>query len=187
VTRIGHDEAQAFAMLRSCSVTNDRAVVAERAVLPISDVWEIRLSTGDVVQHITYAEGQQPATVLASTDGRYVAEVGATATAVVDLGNGATVAHLGGRAVAFSANARLMVMEDRVMDWTTGRTLWTAPSGYASTFADGEPLTSAVAVDVMTGQGSAGQPPLSQLWLVRADSSVKHIADGAMPSFVTVN
>ncbi|HEY1421374.1 MAG TPA: hypothetical protein VGG90_11795 [Candidatus Dormibacteraeota bacterium] len=185
VAKVGHDEAQAFALLRSCSVTNDIAVVAQRAVLPISDVWAIRISTGEVVQHLAYAQGQQPGAVVVASDGRWMAEV-TTSTSVVDLSSGAAVGHLDGAAVAFSSNGRVLVMEDRVVDWTTNRKLWSSPAGFSAAFVAGEPSTSTVAVDVMTGQGSAGQAPLSQLWLV-ADSFVKHIADGAVPSFVTVN
>lgn len=62
VAQIGHDEAQAFALLRSCSVVKDVAVVAQRAVLPISDAWLIRLSTGKIVGHFPYQQGVEPGT-----------------------------------------------------------------------------------------------------------------------------
>ncbi len=86
VAEIGHDEAQAFALLRSCSVGKDVAIGAQRAVLPISDVGVIRISTGGIIRHLAYQQGAPPGIVVASPNGSLIATVGSTTTDVVDTG-----------------------------------------------------------------------------------------------------
>ena len=184
VAQVGHDEAQAFALLRSCSVANDVAIVAQRAVLPISDVWVVRISTGVIVRHLSYQQGAEPGTVVAAPDGSRIAAAGTATTDIVDTGTGSTAAHLNGQAVAFSGDGNVLVLDDRVVDWRTDRTLWLAPRGFGAIFVGAEPGGSAVAVDVMATQGSSSATTPSQLWLV-ASSTAIHIADGVVPSFVT--
>jgi hypothetical protein len=186
VAQIGHDEAQAFALLRSCSVAKDVAIVAQRAVMPISDVWVIRISTGAIIRHVAYQQGAEPGIVVASPNGSLVATVGSTTTDIADTGTGSTVAHLNGHAVAFSGDGNVLALDDRVVDWRTGHTLWLVPAGFSVIFVLAEPGGSAVALDLMAGQGAASTTPPSQLWLV-ASSTPIHIADGVVPSFVTVN
>ena len=184
VAQVGHDEAQAFALLRSCSVANDVAIVAQRAVLPISDVWVVRISTGVIVRHLSYQQGAEPGTVVAAPDGSRIAAAGTATTDIVDTGTGSTAAHLNGQAVAFSGDGNVLVLDDRVVDWRTDRTLWLAPRGFGAIFVLAEPGGSAVAVDVMATQGSSSATTPSQLWLVALSTAI-HIADGVVPSFVT--
>jgi hypothetical protein len=186
VAQVGHDEAQAFALLRSCSVANDVAIVAQRAVLPISDVWVIRISTGGMVRHLSYQQGAEPGTVVAAPDGSWIATVGIATTDVVDTGTGSTVAHLNGHGVAFSGDGSVLVLDDRVVDWRTDHALWLAPPGFGATFVLAEPGGSAVALDVMANQGTTSATTPSQLWLVSSSMAI-HIADGVVPSFVTTN
>lgn len=184
VAQVGHDEAQAFALLRSCSVANDVAIVAERAVVPISDVWVVRISTGGIVSHLLYKQGAEPGTVVAAPDGSWIAAVGTATTDIVDTGTGSTMAHLNGQGVAFSGDGNVLVLDDRVVDWRTDHTLWLAPHGFGAIFVLAEPSGSAVAVEVMANQGSPSATTPPQLWLV-ASSMAIHIADGVVPSFVT--
>jgi len=186
VAQIGHDEAQAFALLRSCSVANDVAIVAQRAVLPISDVWVIRISTGGIIRHLAYQQGAEPGMVVASPNGGLIAAVGSTTTDVVDTSTGSTVAHLNGHAVAFSGDGNVLVLDDRVVDWRTDHTLWLAPAGFSAIFVLSEPGGAAVAVDLMASQGTSSPSPPSQLWLVVSSTPI-HVADGVVPTFVTVN
>ncbi|HXC77222.1 MAG TPA: hypothetical protein VNU19_09230 [Candidatus Acidoferrum sp.] len=184
VAHVGHDEAQAFALLRSCSVANDVAIVAQRAVLPISDVWVVRISTGGIIRHLSYQQGAEPSTVVAAPDGSWIAAVGTATTEIVDTGTGSTVAHLYGQAVAFSGDGKVLVLGDRVIDWRTDQTLWLAPHGFEAIFVLAEPSGSAVAVDAMGSPGSPTATTPSQLWLVASSMTIR-IADGVVPSFVT--
>jgi hypothetical protein len=57
----------------ACSVKNDRAIASRYSNDGVSDVWVIRLSSGDVVSHRTYAPGRV-ASVVASRDAAWLAE-----------------------------------------------------------------------------------------------------------------
>jgi hypothetical protein len=185
VAQVGHDEAQAFGLLRACSVAKDEAIVAQRAVVPISDVWVVKISTGKIIGHLSYQQGLAPGTVVASPDGSWIAAVGSATTDIVATDTGAVVAHVNGHAVAFSGDGNVLVLDDRVVEWRTDHTLWLVPGGFSVTFVLGEPSGSAVALDLTANQGAPSPtPPPSQLWLVASATAI-HIADGAVPSFVT--
>jgi hypothetical protein len=188
VARVGHDHFQAFALLRVCSVANDLVVVAQRAVMPISDVWVIRLSTGTVVGHRSYPQGGSPGTVVASPDGRLVAAVGSTSSDILTTGSFSRLAQVEGHVIAFSGDGNLVAEDDRVVAWRTGATTWRVPAGFTAVFVLAEPSGAALAIDLQAA--ATPEPPAvavpDQLWLVTA-SAATDVADGIVPAFVTVN
>jgi len=193
VAQVGRDVAQAFAMPRVCSIANDVAIVVQRAVAPISDVWMIKISTGAVLRHIAYPQGAQPGTVVASPDGRLIAAVGSTGSDILDAATGAALGRVQGEVIAFSGDGNLVVLADRIAAWRTGATTWRVPAGYRPIFVLAEPEGPGLAVDAeaaVPAPSTPGlEPPTSvvpQLWLV-TPLTIVHIADGATPTFVTVN
>jgi hypothetical protein len=57
----------------ACSIKNDRAIAVRYSSDGVSELWVIRLSSGEVVSHRTYARGSV-ASVVASRDATYLAE-----------------------------------------------------------------------------------------------------------------
>jgi len=113
-----------------------------------------------------------------------IAAVGATTTDIVDTGTGSTLAHLNGQAVAFSGDGNVLVLDDRAVEWRTDHTLWLAPAGFSAIWVLSEPGGSAVALNLLSNQGTTSPTPPFQLWLVTSSTAI-HIADGVVPSFVT--
>ena len=72
------DLGQTVLNVVSCSVRNDTAIVVRTTVAWPTELWVVRLSDGRTMSHHTYT-AQALATIVASADGRYIAETSSTA------------------------------------------------------------------------------------------------------------
>ena len=123
----------------ACSVLADRAVVVQVNPSPgpdgnlVNQYWVVQLSTGHVLWTHS-VRGRGIAKVVASRDGRYVAEVQATGTTTIYDSNGSAVGHADGSIEAFSWDGSLALVvanggEATVVRWSDGTTIWTVPPG----------------------------------------------------------
>ena len=198
VAQFGQFGGQSGAGPIACSFQNDRAVVVETVIMGASDVWIIKLSTGALLFHRQYANGQTPF-IRASHDGQYLAEqtassngTGFGATVIRRTSDGKEVARLDNQTVvAFSWDGlRVVTMpatgtsapnEARLVEWQSGKVLWRLPgpsgtAGGAAVYALAHPY----GTDMVVGIGPQSADGIDELWLVGANGSAKRIAKGPL-------
>jgi hypothetical protein len=195
VAQAGQNGGQSGPRIVACSYQNDRAVVVEDVIMWTSEVRVVSLSTGALLYQHQYPSGQVASSVVASHDGRYLAEqtVSPADTLIRRTSDGAVVARLAGQAVsAFSWDgSRVITMpaigaadshELRLVDWQRGRILWrlAEPVGIAPDLPYVSTLARPGGTDVVVGiaADSTGGSPAEQLWLVHADGTVTQVAKG---------
>nr|MDQ6947106.1 hypothetical protein [Actinomycetota bacterium] len=158
-----------------------------------------------------YGSGAVASSVVASHDGRYLAEQAISSdaqghqidgeTRIRRTSDGAVVARLSGQSVAtFSWDGSRVITvpalgaadshELRLVDWQHGQTLWrlAEPPGIAPGFAYVFSIPRPGGTDLIVGvaANSTGDSPVDQLWLVRADGAATSVAKGSIfPSFHT--
>jgi hypothetical protein len=140
VARVGMQSAVENVLNVSvCSVLADRAVVVQ--VNPYSSqgantpaqYWVVQLSTGRVLwTHDVRSSGL--AHVVASRDGRYVAEVQSTGATTIYGSTGSAVGRADGSIEAFSWDGSLALVvanggQASMVRWSDGTTIWTVPPG----------------------------------------------------------
>ena len=151
VAQVGTMYQQSGAGVIACSTERDRAVVGQRTSVGTTvQVWVVQLSTGRILS-------TRSGNVVASRDGQYLAEgppTGSSAWTVYDA-SGAVAGHVSGPVQAFSWDGSLVVVGEygarsSVVEWRTGKVIWTSPAG--TMFADvlPEPGGSRLAVGVET-------------------------------------
>jgi hypothetical protein len=126
-------------MASACSVSGDRAVVVQ--VNPytgpdgnmVNQYWVVQLSSGRVLwtHHVS---GTGVAKVVASRDGRYVAEVQSTGPTTIYGPSGSAAGHTNGSVEGFSWDGSLAVVaggdgDATVVKWADGTAIWTVPPG----------------------------------------------------------
>lgn len=210
VAQFGTYGGQSGPEILACSYQNDRAVVVEDVIAWTSEVRVIALSTGAVLFRHQYPSGQVASSVVASHDGRFLAEATMSTdaqghqvsgeTIIRRTSDGAVVGRLAGQAVrAFSWDgSRVITMpglgsadthEVRLVDWQqNGRILWrlAEPAGVAPGYAYVSALPRPGGTDFMVGVAAdgSGQSAVDQLWLVRADGAATAVAKGPIyPGF----
>jgi hypothetical protein len=209
VAQAGQVGGQSGPRIVACSYQNDRAVVVEDVIMWTSEVRVVSLSTGAVLYQHQYPSGQVASSVVASHDGRYLAEQTMSTdaqghqingdTLIRRTSDGSIVARLSGQAVrAFSWDgSRVITMpglgaadthELRLVDWQRGQILWrqAVPAGIAPGYAYVSALARPGGTDVVVGiaADSTGGSPAEQLWLVHADGTVTQVARGPIfPGF----
>jgi hypothetical protein len=211
VAQIGEYGGQTGPQVAACSPLSDRAVVVQNAIMWARDVWVIRLSTGAVLYHHPYGGQQVSTVVVASHDGRYLAEelMSTDAQGMVVFGDtqirrtvdGAVVGRLTGQSVVgFSWDGTRVVTipayqsaapnEVRVLDWQRSQILWRSslPQGAQPGLARVDVLARPDSADLAIAIGltsTNGEPDQYQgLWLVRADGTAKQVVVGQLaPDF----
>jgi hypothetical protein len=121
-----------------CSVLADRAVVIQADPpgpqgSPLNRYWVVQLSTGHVLWTHDLS-GSGIVFVVASRDGRYVAEVHPTGTTTIYDRNGSPVGRVNGSVKAFSWDGSLAIVDGNggpawVVKWRDGTVIWTVPRG----------------------------------------------------------
>jgi hypothetical protein len=139
--------------LAACSVPNDVAILVRTTIAWPAEMWVMRLSDGKVMAHRQFA-GQALASVVATTDGTYVAENAASAqsTVIRRVSDDSLVATLNAsvRVTAFSGDGSLVLgitaMENgsdpsrmAMIDWRSGRYLWRYDGPEAETSVIAQP------------------------------------------------
>jgi hypothetical protein len=209
VGQAGQVGGQSGPRILACSYQNDRAVVAQDVIAWTSEVRVFALSTGALVYQHQYPSGQVASSVVASHDGRYLAEQPVSTNAqglqvygetlIRRTSDGTVVARLAGQAVvAFSWDGSRVITkpaygsvdnrEVRLVDWLHGQTLWrlAEPAGVSPDQAYVFALARPGGTDFMIGVAAdgTGQPPVEKLWLVHANGAATQVAKGPIfPGF----
>jgi hypothetical protein len=172
-----------------CSVLGDRAIVIESDQAQIQ-YWVVQLSSGHVLWTHTFADTcplPLPTSVtacgvpgvVASRDGRYVAEVQPTGITTVLGPNGSPVGYINGWVRAFSWDGSLAVVGGlgrgvaTVIRWSDGTVIWTAPPAIDLGGVQAEPNGTSFAI--LTDAKSPDNPsasPYGVLYLVSSDGRV---------------
>jgi hypothetical protein len=205
VAQAGRVGGQSGPSVAACSYLSDRAVVVENVVAYASELWVFRLTTGALLYHHVYSPGSVDASIVATHDGRYIAEqtnqTDAQGRAVYGgtlirrTSDGLIVARLAGQSVlAFSWDGGRVVTtapwgstlpnQARLVDWQSGRTFWRLPvQGNVSVNVLTKPGGMTMVIGV-GHQDSSGSYPVAQLYLVQADGAARQIASGPLyPAF----
>ncbi len=136
--------------IAACSFKSNRALITRTAVAWPTDWWLVRLSDGAVLRHKAFPPGS-PSNIVGSDDASYIAEnpsqikpdpgfVSAGYTVIRSTADGAEAGRLTEYAVLrFSGDGSLVLAvgkQDlyrtgpaRIIEWRTGRVLWTGPDG----------------------------------------------------------
>jgi len=188
--RVGFD-------ILACSMTSDRAVIADNGMGGTAAVRVIALTTGRLVYQRSY--GAAGVGVISSRDGRYLAEQtttfdaqGQLATAftmirrVVD---GRTVARLDNqRVLRFSWDGTRVVTvpvlsgsDLTLLEWQTSKVIWRQAGDPAMVgrpaFAMSQPNGTAMAIGV---GGADRSGALDELWIVAADGQATQVVKGLL-------
>lgn len=213
IGQAGQVGGQSGPEIAACSYEADRAVVVEYVVMWTAEVRVLRLSTGALLYQHQYKTGEVASSVVASRDGRYLAEqmVSADAqglhqiytdTLIRRTSDGTVVGRLAGQSVrAFSWDGSSVITmpalgsadshEVRLVDWQHGKVLWrlgpTEPAGSNAgdyyVFALPRPGGSDFMVGAAVRPGS-GYPAVDTLWLVHASGTATAVARGPIfPGF----
>jgi hypothetical protein len=192
-------------VILSCSVLNNRAVLAENGPAGIGGVVVLQLTTGRVLSTRGYP-GPSTVAVSSSHDGRYLAEQNQTldnqgqtvafTTLIRRVSDGAIVARLTNqRVIEFSWDDSQVLVGPpfgspgqnyvSLIQWQTGKQLWhlDGPVGPAN-----EPIVALArpnGSDMMVATSSRPMPAsLDQLWVVHADGSASMVLGGVVyPAF----
>jgi len=212
VAQVGEYGGQTGPHVAACSPLSDRAVVVQNAIMSGREVWVLRLSTGAVVYHHLYGSQQVSTVIVASRDGRYLAEelMSTDSQGMMVVGDtqirrtsdGAIVARLTRQSVvAFSWDGTRVVTvpayqsgapnEARVLDWQrSSQMLWRAslPQGAQPGLGRVDVLARPDSADLAIAIGlvsTNGQPDQYQgLWLVRGDGTARQVVLGQLaPDF----
>jgi hypothetical protein len=207
VAQAGEYGGQTGPHMAACSPLSDRAVVVQNAIMWGREVWVLRLSTGAVLYHHLYGSQEVSTVIVASHDGRYLAEElmsGDTAfgdTQIRRTSDGAIVGRLtrqtvvgfswdGTRVVTTPAYQSGAPNEVRVVDWQRSQILWRSslPQGAQPGLGRVDVLARPDSADLAIAIGLAstnGQPDQYEgLWLVRGDGTARQIVVGQLaPDF----
>jgi hypothetical protein len=169
-----------------CSVLGDRAVVIQSNQNFIQ-YWVVQLSSGLVLwtrNHISTCPPPAPTVnacgipnVVASRDGRYVAEIQPTGVSTVFGPNGSPVGYVNGFVNAFSWDGSLVVVsgmdtgQARLIKWNDGAVIWAAPPAQIIAGLQPEPGGTSLAILLMSNNRSTLPPP-GVLYVVSSDGRV---------------
>ncbi len=208
VAQFGTYGGQSGPRIVACSYQNDRGAIVQEVIAWTSEVRVFALSTGLLLYQHQYPSGQVDSLLVASHDGRYLAEQTMTTdaqgrvygdTLIRRTSDGTVVARLAGQhVVAFSWDgSRVITMpahgsvdnrEVRLVDWQHGQVLWrlAEPAGIAPDLAYVSTLARPGGMDFMVGVAAdgTGRSPVDQLWLVHANGTATVVAKGPIfPGF----
>jgi hypothetical protein len=144
----------------ACSVLADRAVLVQHTPTSgsggntIDQYWVVQLSSGHVLW-TRDLRGAGVASVIASRDGRYVAEVPTSGATTIFGPSGSVVGHVSGLVEAFSWDGSLAVVVSsggaRVVRWNDGTVVWTVPTGEGLSGFQPEPGGTNFAIRTVNG------------------------------------
>ena len=192
VANVGKVYDQVSTRVAACSTLADRAVVVQSGGQGVgtAEYWVVQLSSGQILWTHSFDLNALPIQVVASRDGRYIAESHAalsgtqtTWSSTVFGPAGSAVANLPGAVWGFSWDGSLAVTDPgggigpvrfvRVQD---GSAAWTGPMGYGADQVAPEPFGSNVAIWLFSAsQPSAGSPATQELFVIAPGGLVAHI------------
>jgi hypothetical protein len=207
VAQVGEYGGQTGPQVAACSPLSDRAVVVQNAIAWGREVWVLRLSNGAVLYHHLYGSQEVSTSIVASHDGRYLAEELMPGDAVFGdtqirrTSDGAIVARLTRQAVVgFSWDGTRVVTtpayqsgapnEVRVVDWQRSQILWRSSLpqgaqpglGRVDVLARPDSADLAIAIGLVSTNGQPDQ--YEGLWMVRGDGMARQVVVGQLaPDF----
>jgi hypothetical protein len=143
----------------ACSVLADQAVLVQTATSSsggntIDQYWVVHLSSGHVLW-TRDLRGVGVARVIASRDGRYVAEDETSGATTIFGPGGSVVGHVSGLVEAFSWDGSLAAVVSSggasVVRWNDGTVVWTVPTGEALSGFQPEPGGTSFAIRTVNG------------------------------------
>jgi hypothetical protein len=177
--------------LLACSISNDRALVADQGMNGNASVRVLALSTGRLIYQHYYTETQAISAV-GSPDGRYFAEVsnmGTGLTIIRRSSDGAIMGRLApSRVIGFSADGTRLITappwgvaagEVQILDWRAGKVLWRSglPDSNVQLFV----LSRPAATELLVGIGRPfGTGDVDGAWLVHGDGSASKIIEASV-------
>jgi hypothetical protein len=161
VVRIGSQAASEYTLtVGACSMLADRGVLVQRTPTlgsggnTIDQYWVVELSSG----HVLWTRDLRAAgvrRVIASRDGRYVAEVSTSGATAIFGPTGSVVGHVSALVEAFSWDGSLAVVVSSggtsVVRWNDGTVVWTLPTGAALSGFQPEPGGTNFAIRTVNG------------------------------------
>jgi hypothetical protein len=197
VALVGSTGGRSGVDILACSVTSDRAVIADNGIGGTSAVRVIALSTGRLLYQRSY--GGASVAVISTRDGRYVAEQTTIFDAQGQVATAFTVIRrtLDGRAMARLEDRRVLRFswdgtrvvtvpilrgsDVTLLEWQTGKVLWRQAGDPTMVgrpaFAMAQPNGTAMAIRV-GGLDPSGQ--LDQLWIIAADGQTAKVVNGLL-------
>lgn len=158
VAQVGMQDASTNSLtVTACSVVADRAVVVHVDPNPgpggqqlVTQYWVVQLSNGRVLWTHD-VNGKGITNVVASRDGRYLAEVQSSGTTTIYGANGSQVGQANGYVQTFSWDGSLAVVVTggglvTVVRWGDGTVVWTAPPLQGLSGFQAEPGGSSLAI-----------------------------------------
>ena len=197
VALVGSTGARVGINILACSVTSDRAVIADNGMGGTAAVRVIALTTGRLLYQRSY--GGASVALMSTRDGRYLAEQTTTFDAQGQVATAFTVIRrtLDGRAMArlddrrvlrFSWDGTRVVTvpilsgsDVTLLEWQTGKVIWRQAGDPAMVgrpaFAMSQPNGTAMAIGV---GGADRSGALDQLWIVAADGQATQVVKGLL-------
>jgi hypothetical protein len=192
VAYAGSPGARSGLAIIACSVTSDRAVIADNGMAGTTGIRVIALTTGRLLYQRSYTAAS--VSVLSSRDGRYLAEqvstiddhgqVAAAFTMIRRTLDGRILARLDNRRVLrFSWDGMRVITvplfaghDVTLLDWQTGNVLWRHAgdpgTDDAPAFAMAQPNGPAMAIAIGS---QVGRGDVDQLWIVSADGQATQV------------
>ena len=160
VVHIGSQAATEHTLtVGACSVLADRAVLVQASTSgigghTIDQYWVVQLSSGHVLW-TRDLRGAGVARVVASRDGRYVAEVPTSGATTIFGPSGSVAGHVSGLVQAFSWDGSLALVVSSggasVVRWNDGTVVWTVPTSAALAGFQPEPGGTSFAIRTANG------------------------------------
>jgi hypothetical protein len=141
VARVGKVYEQGNLRVDACSVRQDRAVVVQSGGQGVgtAQYWVVQLSTGKILWTHNFQEQTSTVTIVASPDGRFIAENKGSqvqGSATIYGSDGAALGRIAGTVAAFSWDGSLLVIDPGtgagsalITRRQDGSVLWTGPTG----------------------------------------------------------
>ena len=176
VARVGTMLQQSGAGVAACSIERDRAVVIQGTGLGTGlHVWVVQLSSGRILWN-------SAGNFVASRDGQWLAsgDPAGGSWAMYNAGGG-VAGQISGPVQSFSWDGSLVVVgqygaQASIVDWRTGKVVWTAPAGTIYAGALPEPGGSRIAVEVQTpGHPQTTGFPTVDVYAVSPDGTAVQI------------
>jgi hypothetical protein len=182
VARVGTMLQQSGAGVAACSIERDRAVVIQGTGIGTGlHVWVVQLSSGRILWNST-------GNFVASRDGQFLAEGqpdGGPWT--IYNADGAVAGHVSGPVEGFSWDSKLVVVgqygnRPSVIDWRSGKVVWTGPAGTMYTGSLPEPGGARIAIEVQTPDHpqTTGYPTVDVYAVSPDGSAVKILSNVAL-------
>lgn len=188
VAQVGSEGGQSGPRVLACSFNRHLAVVEEYCIFTVCELWTLNPETGALLFHNSYPTGTPLLGVSASPDGRFLALINQRTghSDITTSTSTSVLATLEMPVRSFSGDGSLILVESgadvRVIDWRSGRTVWTGPPQLTTAFnVLAEPRGRRLAVFLLTDSNRF--PSLGDIYVIDADGAATRLAAGVRADF----